>query len=264
MNNKFGIAVIGLVIGAVIGYAVGSSRVGNLPATSDINSRTTADESAMKKEAKPIEVKFANHIQLKLPEQDVFIEPAGASGHVMRIEGDMAGKSEILAATAYAAARATAHDPFKLGENPLGPFPQGKSLGFTLDEWLAGTGSGTYIVTGETAKLDLTFANLVPNGVYTVWCSRLTFPPNVKIVDEPCGSADGSENSLTADADGNATFQLTLQPLEESTKETASVIALAYHSDGKTHGSNPGDFGFTTHVQLAFLLPAPDAALMKQ
>ena len=178
-------------------------------------------------------------------------------GKVVRVEGENAKDPLVLAKTVYAAATPTQHDPFKVGNNPLGPFDKGKSLGFTLQQWLEASGIGIYSVDGENADMTLSFKKLVPNGVYTVWCSRITFPPNPKISDAPCGKEDGSENSFTADEKGNGDFNLKLKALEVSTKETASAIALAYHSDGQTHGASPGDFGLNSHVQLFFLLPAP-------
>lgn len=135
-----------------------------------------------------------------------------------------------------------------MGPTPLGPFPKGASLGFTLQQWLAATGSGAYTITGDKAELNLAFQKLVPNGVYSVWCSRLSFPPNVKIVDTPCGAADGSQNAFKADAQGNATYTVKTKALPDSTKETATVVALAYHSDGKTYGAKPGEFGLNSHV----------------
>jgi len=184
-------------------------------------------------------------------------EPAKEAGQVIRVEGDNAKDPLNLAKTVYATAAATPHDPFKLGENPLGPFDEGKSLGFTLQQWLAASGIGIYSVDNENAQLELSFKNLVPNGVYTAWCSRFTFPPNFSAADKPCGAEDGSGNSFTADEKGTSSFSLKLKPLEASTKETASMIAVAYHSDGKTYGASPGDFGLNSHVQVFFLMPEP-------
>ena len=200
---------------------------------------------------------FVNHIQANLPEQDVFLVSPDDPKKVVRIEKGEATVSGNLAKSVYSSGNVTEHDPFKLGPSPLGPFAIGKNLGLTLEEWLAGTGTGTYMVAGATAQLDLNFKKLVPDGVYTVWCSRLTFPPNPQVVDRPCGAADGSENSFKADAEGNGQFKLTMNPMEESTKETVSLIALAYHSDGKTYGEKPGDFGFNSHVHIFAMLPQP-------
>ncbi len=203
------------------------------------------------------DLQFINHLQLGLPEQDVFIENPDDADEVIRAEGEDAEDTENMEKTLYAASAATEHDPFKLGENPLGPFEKGEPLEFTLGEWLAAEGSGMYSVNGGVAELKLSFRNLVPDGVYTVWCSRLTFPPNVNVVDRPCGAEDGSENSFTADDKGNADFILEMKPLEPSTKETVSVIALAYHSDGKTYGADQGDFGLTSHVHIFAIIPQP-------
>src|SRR3989338_5391417 len=180
---------------------------------------------------------------------------------VVRVEGVQ--DESNLAKQIYAVATAAPHDPFKLGENPLGPFDKGKSLGFTLGQWLSTSGIGIYSVDNENAELDLSFKNLVPNGVYTVWCSRITFPPEPSIVDMPCGAEDGSENSFAADEKGAGSFSLKLKPLEASTKETASMVALAYHSDGKTYGESPGDFGSNTHVQIFFMMPVPTSNATK-
>ena len=177
------------------------------------------------------------------------------AGKVVRLEGAGAKDQINLAKTVYAAALPVPHDPFKVSSNPLGPFDEGKSLGFTLGKWLGASGIGIYSVDNENAELELSFKNLVPKGVYTVWCSRITFPPEPKLVDKPCGAEDGSQNGFTSDEKGTGSFSLMLMPLDASAKETASIIALDYHSDGKIYGSSPGDFGFNSHVQLFFLLP---------
>ena len=210
--------------------------------------------------ATTVDVKFANHIEANLPEQDVFVVSKDDPTMVLRVEGETAKDPTVLSQKVYASSEAVAHDPFKLGTNPLGPYPKGLALGFSLEQWLGAKGSGTYTVDGDTANLDLIFDGLVPNGVYTVWCSRLTFPPNPQIVDRPCGAEDGSQNSFKAFANGAGEFKLTMKPVEESTQQTASVIALAYHSDGKTYGVSPGDFGLNSHVQIFFLVPPAQAA----
>lgn len=253
-KSPWGMALAAFILGLVVGYYVGGSQQVEKVEPTENEEEGEVEEVT----SQETEIKFGSHIQLNLPEQDVFIESKEEKGKVVRIEGVAAQDEENLSKTVYAASAAIPHDPFKLGENPLGPFAKGKSLEFTLRDWLNGEGSGTYTVTGDEAKLDLTFDKLVKNGVYTLWCSRITFPPNAEIVDRPCGAADGSENSFTADGEGKATFALTFAPLPESSKETASVIALAYHSDGKTYGEKPGDFGLNSHVQLAFLFPVPE------
>jgi hypothetical protein len=194
---------------------------------------------------------------IKVPEGNI-TKALSSRDSVYRAEKEQAEDPENLEKAAYAAALPIEHDPFKLGKNPLGPFKKGKSLGFTLGEWLAASGSGIYKVEDGNAELELSFENLIPDSVYTVWCSRLTFPPNPEIVDKPCGASDGSENEFKSDSEGNAEFNVELDPLEQSSEETATVIALAYHSDGKTYGELPGDFGLNTHVQIFYMVPVPD------
>jgi len=191
---------------------------------------------------------------VKIPDEDIVVadvmEPKDL---VYRVEGPQS--EENLEKTVYASTEAVKHDPFKVGDNPLGPFEKGDSLGFTLGDWLSATGSGTYTVDGDEAEMDFEFENLIPESVYTIWCSRITFPPEPKIVDFPCGAEDGSENKFESDEDGNAEFYLELEPLEQSSEKTASIIALAYHSDGETYEDDPGDFGYNSHVQIFQLLP---------
>ena len=181
------------------------------------------------------------------------------STQVIRVEGAQAKEEATLAKMVYAAANATSHDIFKVGSNPLGPFQKGKSLGFTLSQWLSASGIGIYSVDGDDAEMQLSLQKLVPNGVYSVWCSRIKLPPDPSIEDKPCGAEDGSQNTFKADSGGNGIIDLKLKTLPESTKETVSALAIAYHSDGKTYGASPGDFGVNSHVQLLFMMPAPTA-----
>lgn len=249
-SSSWQFVIGGLVVGLIVGFLVGRSLGTPAP-------EKTA-ETAPKTVMISTDLQFVNHLQAKLPEQDVFIEDKAAPAtQVVRVEGDGGKDPANLAKQVFASSKAVEHDPFKLGKTPLGPFAKGKALGMTLGQWLAATGKGTYKVEGDKAVLDVSFAKLVPNGTYTVWCSRITFPPNVKVIDKPCGGADGSQNVFKADSDGNATFTLTMTPVEPSTKETVSVIALAYHSDGKTYGANPGDFGLNSHVHIFYLFPPP-------
>src|SRR5205807_1715277 len=155
----------------------------------------------------------------------------------------------ILDQPVYASYSLQANDPFGVGANPLGPFPVGKPLGFTMRQWLAAGGNVTYGCDNGQSTVSGDLHDLVPNGQYTVWYSRLTFPPNLKVVHRPLGAPDGSQNAFKADASGNATFSVTFPGcLEETSTETATVIITAYHSDGETYGSVPGDFGRVTQV----------------
>lgn len=121
-------------------------------------------------------------------------------------------------------------------------------------------GSGTYTLAGDQAILDFSFSNLVPQGVYTVWCTRITeSETGIADVQMPCGAVDGSQATFEADEQGEATFELTMTALPASRHEAFSLICVAYHSDGQTYGQSPGDFGRVTHVQLcsAESPPAP-------
>jgi hypothetical protein len=148
-------------------------------------------------------------------------------------------------------------DPFQLFANPLGPFEAGEPLGLTMRDYLATRGSGTYSLDGDMATVDLSFDRLVPNGVYTLWCSTLHRPPEFEVIDEPCGATDGSENNFVADEHGELDIRMSFPALALPTETTLSVIAIAWHSDGQTYGENTGDFGKTTFVPLrALLIPS--------
>lgn len=202
------------------------------------------------------ELEFIIHPQANLPEQDVFIILNDSTpDQVRRITPLQAGNNEILSKEIFTALTEIDHDPFQLGENPLGPFQKGNSLNMTLKKWLSATGKGTYSVNRNNAELNLEFKNLVPNATYTVWCSRITFPPNPEVIDNPCGANDGSENVFITDLNGKGDFNVNLDKLPETTERTATVIALAYHSDNTGHGSSPGEFGKKSHVHIFSIIP---------
>lgn len=208
--------------------------------------------------AKQVDIHLANHLAFGMPEQDVYAEVKAGSDQVKRIIPDE--QAAYQDAPAYASSVMIAHDPLQLNEGTVGPYDKGASLGFSMGEWLAASADGTYTVAGDQAEIDLAFQNLVPNGVYTVWCSRLFMPPNFKIIDIPCGNPDGSDSAFAANADGSADFQVTMVALPDSTAEMVSVIAVAYHSDGQTYDNLPGDFGLNSHVQIFTMLPGPEDA----
>lgn len=236
MFTKYGLFIVVMVVAALVSACAG------------------ATEAATKKQ---IEVEFVNHITAEMPEQDVYVAKTAGASEIYRI--DQTEAAEFMKAPVYAANEAVEHDPFVLGDSPFGPYPKGIELGFTLEEWLAGRGSGAYTVEGDQAEMDFTFEKLVPNGVYTMWCAIIYVPPEFEIIDEPCGAADGSQNTFVADDEGKAEFHLTLAPLPDTTDTVLRTLAIAYHSDGKTYGASPGDFGLNSHVQLFFGLPAPES-----
>ncbi len=213
------------------------------------------------------------------PVQDVFFMLNNTTPNlVYRIERSQANDSTILAKEAYATVNATPHDTYKITPHPLGPFPKGVNLGFTLEQWLSAIGNGTYIEENGNATMNLTFKNLVPNGTYTVWIHRVTMPPNYGEIFTPVGASNGSQNVFKADSMGNATYNMKLKALPESTNVTFkdyvamyvtkkapittnitwTLISVVYHSDGKTHGVVPGELGKTAHVQMTHLMyPKP-------
>ena len=155
-----------------------------------------------------VNLQFFTHIQMKVPEQDVFIQSLQNPLNVVRVDADEATSSESLKKIVYSAATSVGQDMFKTGTKPLGPFEKGKSLGFTLGDWLAASGSGTYAINDDKIDMSLLFEKLVPNGLYTVWCSRVTLPPNVSIVYKLCGELGSTQNFFTADNLGNGTIHI--------------------------------------------------------
>ena len=163
-------------------------------------------------------------------------------------------------ATLYTAAEYVPHDPF----NPeaLGPFKKGNPIGMTLGQWLKHSGTGTYSCDGESGSLELQFTGLVPNGVYTMWHFFMSIPPPVPFtgtLDLPLGAKDGSESVFVADENGNARFIHKFKPcLEMSDVWTTAGLAINYHSDGKTYGGHPGEFGSKSHIPIFVMLPQRD------
>ncbi|MEZ4425300.1 MAG: hypothetical protein R3E98_18015 [Gemmatimonadota bacterium] len=212
--------------------------------------------SATPDTATSIELAFATHLDMDLPEQDVYLERAPGSGEVFRVtKGD-----HDLAAPLYKAARPAPHDPFN--PDAVGPLPKGAPLGLTLGEWLRHQGSGRYTCQEGEGTLDLRFSGLVPNGVYTLWHAFIAIPPPVPFtgtLDLPLGARDGSESAFRADADGSASFHHRFRPcLQMSDVWTTSMIAVNYHSDGRTWGGHPGQFGYNAHIPLFVMLPNRD------
>ena len=205
-------------------------------------------------DTKVIDLVFISHIAMGAAEQDVLIPVDGDDGMVRRIAAD--DPLATITQPLFASTTGAEHDPFALGENPLGSFTEASELGFTLGEWLSATGKGTYTLNGDSSTLEATFTNLVPNGVYTMWCSTIVTPPNFEIINKPCGAADGVNSVFTADENGNAAYSTELPARPLSTEEELTVFAINYHSDGNTWGADPGIFGMNAHVQIvAFANP---------
>ena len=98
-----------------------------------------------------LDLAFVTHLDIDLPEQDVFIEREAGSGNVYRVtKGD-----HNMNAPLYAAADYVPHDPFN--PDAVGPYKKGAPLGMTLGQWLKQSGQGTYTCEGGTGTLELTF-----------------------------------------------------------------------------------------------------------
>lgn len=199
------------------------------------------------------DVAFVTHLDMDMPEQDVYIERVPGSGEVFRVtKGD-----NDMQAPLYATAVEVEHNPFDPAA--LGPHPKGEPLGMTLGQWLGHRGTGRYTSAGNVGTLDLEFSGLVPNGVYTMWHAFIALPPTEPFsgtLDLPLGARDGSESVFTADEHGNARFVHSFTPgLEMSDVWTTSMLVINYHSDGKTYGGLPGAFGLNAHIPLFVMLP---------
>ena len=216
---------------------------------------TGTDRATAPDEPDALNLAFGTHLDMDLPEQDVYIERELGSGDVYRVtKGD-----HNMNAPLYKTAKETLHDPF----NPaaIGPYEKGESLNMTLGQWLKHSGTGTYTCEEGVGALDLTFTGLVPKGVYTMWHSFMALPPPTPFtaLDLPLGARDGSESVFHADENGQTQFKHTFQPcLQMSDTWTTSLLAINYHSDGKTYGGYPGKFGYNAHIPLFVMLPLRD------
>ena len=200
-----------------------------------------------------IELAFITHLDAGMPEQDVFIERRPGSGEVFRVT---TGDHDMMAPL-FKATTELPHNPFDPAAN--GPYPKGEALGMTLGEWLRHSGTGTYRYQDGSGTLELDLQNLVPGGVYTIWYAFMPVTPPEPFtgtLDLPLGAPDGTESGFRADASGRARFTHSFRPgLQMSDVWTTAVLAIAYHSDGKTHGGSAGEFGKHTHVPLFTMLP---------
>ena len=227
--------------------------LGALPAAYSGGSPASGNADAVADTTTSIQLAFGTHLDMDLPEQDVYIERETGSGKVWRVtKGD-----NDMNAPLYKTAVETKHDPFN--PDAIGPHPKGEALGFTLGQWLAQQGSGTYTCSDGVGTFDASFRGLVPNGVYTMWHAFMALPPTTPFsgtLDLPLGARDGSESGFTADAHGSADVRRVFRPcLEMSDVWTTSLLVLNYHSDGKTYGAYPGDFGTNSHIPLFLMLP---------
>ncbi|MEM1264493.1 MAG: hypothetical protein AAGI50_00585 [Pseudomonadota bacterium] len=216
-----------------------------------------AADSASDTHVTAVDLTFNLHVDDGNPEQDVFIKTDSTAREVWRPQPGHAD----LAAPIFASSEPQAHAP--LDPTAIGPFPAGQPLGLTLGAWLAATGSGEYRCDGSQGHLEIEFAGLVPNGVYTLWHFFMVngkTEPFIGSFDLPVGAFDGSQAAFSADADGNASYDQTFAScLQLSGEQLMAGLALNWHSDGQTYGMLPGDFGQNAHIQIYTALPTrPD------
>jgi hypothetical protein len=229
-----------------------ASALISLPGCDDV-AADAAKTSSLKESDLAFEIAFITHLDANMPEQDVYIEREPGSGEVYRVtKGD-----NDMNAPLFGTSEEVKHDPFD--PKAVGPHSKGKPLGMTLGAWLHHRGTGSYTYKNGTGYLDLEFSGLVPNGVYTMWHAFIALPPTEPFsgtLDLPLGARDGSESVFVADGNGKAKFVHSFKPgLQMSDVWTTSMLAINYHSDGKTYGGRPGAFGTVAHIPLFVLLP---------
>ncbi len=204
-----------------------------------------------------LNVTFVDHIKAEMVEQDVYVEKE--AGKVFRVTtGDY---KKHLADVVFTTATGVAHDPMN-AEN-IGPFAKGHELGFTLGDWLNASGTARISCADNKGNISAEFTNLVPNGLYTMWqfFVGVPFPAKFHTYDMPVGVRDGGESTFTADGSGAAIYNASFEPcLQGSGSQLMAGLAIAYHSDGKTYGWEPGSMGDVSHVHLFVGLP-PDAEM---
>lgn len=217
-----------------------------------------------------VNIQFEHYGDAGLPEQDVFLEHepmqpdadpdflgAGRTHatNVFRVEADDARTPAVLDQRLFAARTIVPHDPFRQGSNPLGPYLEGERLGITLRRWLAARGSGTYTVSGADAKLELSFQELVPQGQYALWCSRVSLGTPYAEAEQACGATDGSQNGFKADAQGSGRLDVKLKKLPQSSATVTTMLALSYERNADAPEGERGGYGLNSHVQLWYAFP---------
>lgn len=203
-----------------------------------------------------IELLFAGHLEYEMVEQHVYVEREPGSGDVWRVTPPEVYRYRD--SPIYATAQTVANAPFTHGGSAVGPHPRGNALGMTLGDFIAATGTGAYACDDGIGTVEVSFDNLVPDGVYTMWYSLIPRPPLDPFValDIPVGARDGSDSVFTAGGDGHADYRARFTPcLQLGGLQVDAMIAIAWHSDGNTYGANPGTFSTVTHVLMWANLP---------
>ena len=203
---------------------------------------------------KEVEITFKNHLQYNLVEQHVYVERAPGSGEIYRVTP--LDRHRYMDSPLYATANPVPNAPMDHGA--VGPYERGAPLDLTLGEWLAGTGVATVKCKGKIGSIKATFDGLIPNAIYTLWHSLVPRPPLDPFValDIPLGARDGSTSPFGTDETGHAVYEASISPcLQYSGVQVDTMLAIAWHSDGKTYGPSPGPFSTVTHVQVFGFFP---------
>ncbi|WP_305985875.1 hypothetical protein [Roseibium sp. MMSF_3544] len=228
-------------------------KIALLLLSSAIASPALAIDASVKDAPVAFDVNFIYHVDAGVAEQDVYIERETGSGEVWR----PGPKDNLPNAPLFASAEPQRHMP----GNPEadGPYPQGADLKLTLREWLGASGNGQYRCENGQGHLTIDFEGLVPDGVYTLWHFFMVngaTDPFIGTYDLPAGAYDGSQSIFTADASGAAVYDQTYETcLQLSGEQLSAGLAVNWHSDGKTYGVEPGEFGLNAHIQLFAELP---------
>ena len=202
-----------------------------------------------------VELTFFDHLKAGLIEQDVFVEKIPGTGLVYRVLPDE--REQYLDFPLYGTAIPQRHDPFD--KKKVGPYLKGEPIGMTLKEWLGASGKATCTCEGGWTDFTANFDRLMPNSVYTLWHFFMPAPPTepfTGILDLPLGDRDGSQSVFVTDGQGKAGVKLRFeQCLQLGGDQLMAGLAIAYHSDKMTYGSDPGAFGKLSHVHLFSMMP---------
>lgn len=204
-----------------------------------------------------IELRFTDHLSANLIEQDVFIAKNDQPQYVYRIHPEEANRYQD--SPLYTTAEAHEHAIFD--KDAIGPYQKGEPLKFRLEKWLDAEGEGDYSCSDGLGHIRAEFRELIPDAQYSIWQLYAPEPldPLSGFIMIPVGERDGSQNAFTTDENGKAQIELKFDRcIQEPGEQLTSGVALAYHSDGKTKGALPGEFGKNVHIQLFAMFPPDD------
>ena len=151
-----------------------------------------------------------------------------------------------------------------LAHNPV-TAPDGHQL--TLAELTTFNGRASMKCINPGTHVVINMHGLIPNGVYSFFVSTFVAPgftPDLQYMtaDGVIGASDGSQNTVTADANGDASISAIIPagPLSELgnvdnclSDEFQVLFSGIYHMDGINHGGVPGPIGtWTAHFGFVF------------